>query len=476
MSLILKLQSLSTRIGEEIKVLRSQKQDKLVSGTSIKTINGESLLGEGNLAVQGGGGGLGAPVPVTGVNGLHTMDASLGRYFKLNVPQVMEQIPYMKAPVIRTSWALNHSSYTSFSITLSGYAKEVGDIVLIGIGSDGALAALPSGWTNLGNVNSGTEYTRVFYRVVDGSFPSSVSISGVSTATCSVGFVIANPASAMLDVTPVPAVGATGMPDAPSITTITENCLILALGFLDDDNLGGSVTAPAGYTLHHAVQASGTGQTVMAASKVLETAGAEDPAIFGGSGNDEWVAWTIAFRSTPAVRDEEVPQTVQVVNTPANEVFEAVADVTCLSNLLSFPANWSWNYPVDFKENSGMQIRFISDNGGTTFKAIAPVTKNAFAPVLLEEYSKSLTVPAMDIDWKEGAIFHKTLTGYTQLTFSNLEQGKVITAIVNGNYTLSLPGNCKILSGEYDGSVTNYIQLMCVSSTVVLAVISQEQV
>lgn len=34
-----------------------EKQDTLVSGTNIKTINGQSILGEGNLTIQGGGGG-----------------------------------------------------------------------------------------------------------------------------------------------------------------------------------------------------------------------------------------------------------------------------------------------------------------------------------------------------------------------------------------------------------------------------------
>ena len=33
----------------------STKQDTLVSGTNIKTINGETLLGEGNIEIQGGG-------------------------------------------------------------------------------------------------------------------------------------------------------------------------------------------------------------------------------------------------------------------------------------------------------------------------------------------------------------------------------------------------------------------------------------
>lgn len=35
----------------------AQKQDKLISGESIKTINGNSLLGEGNIIIQGGEGG-----------------------------------------------------------------------------------------------------------------------------------------------------------------------------------------------------------------------------------------------------------------------------------------------------------------------------------------------------------------------------------------------------------------------------------
>ena len=33
------------------------KQATLVSGTNIKTINGDSILGSGNLVVSGGGGG-----------------------------------------------------------------------------------------------------------------------------------------------------------------------------------------------------------------------------------------------------------------------------------------------------------------------------------------------------------------------------------------------------------------------------------
>jgi hypothetical protein len=43
----------------------AEKQDTLISGTNIKTVNGESLLGAGNITISGGGGG-GEYSPVLG--------------------------------------------------------------------------------------------------------------------------------------------------------------------------------------------------------------------------------------------------------------------------------------------------------------------------------------------------------------------------------------------------------------------------
>ena len=48
---------LNDQINNEATGLRYTKQDKLVSGTNIKTINNQSLLGSGNIDIQGGGGG-----------------------------------------------------------------------------------------------------------------------------------------------------------------------------------------------------------------------------------------------------------------------------------------------------------------------------------------------------------------------------------------------------------------------------------
>lgn len=45
-------------LGATVDDLVTDKQDTLVSGENIKTINNESLLGSGNIDIQGGGGGL----------------------------------------------------------------------------------------------------------------------------------------------------------------------------------------------------------------------------------------------------------------------------------------------------------------------------------------------------------------------------------------------------------------------------------
>lgn len=70
----------------------SDKQDTLVSGTNIKTINGNSILGEGNLVIEGGEGFLteetissGGDVAVTGLElDLYTYNAIVGGSFYIN--------------------------------------------------------------------------------------------------------------------------------------------------------------------------------------------------------------------------------------------------------------------------------------------------------------------------------------------------------------------------------------------------------
>ena len=54
MDLVARISEVITAIGTALK----GKQDTLVSGTSIKTINSQSLLGSGNIVISGGGCGI----------------------------------------------------------------------------------------------------------------------------------------------------------------------------------------------------------------------------------------------------------------------------------------------------------------------------------------------------------------------------------------------------------------------------------
>jgi hypothetical protein len=55
----------------------------------------------------------------------------------------------------------------------------------------------------------------------------------------------------------------------------------------------------------------------------------------------------------------------------------------------------------------------------------------------------SRSIAALDIDWTAGTIFHKSISGNSTFTFSNVTEGKVITVIIHNagasTYTITLP-------------------------------------
>jgi hypothetical protein len=72
---------------------------------------------------------------------------------------------------------------------------------------------------------------------------------------------------------------------------------------------------------------------------------------------------------------------------------------------------------------------------------------------------------ALDVNWNMGAIFTKTLTAATTLTFSNVKLNKVITLIISGAYTLTLPIATAYVQGTYATSKINKIQIHCTNAT-----------
>lgn len=94
----------------------SGKQDTLVSGTNIKTINGTSILGSGNIEISGGGGGSGKEV----------IELTMGRInISEMLPNVIYYVQYNVLSVSIISFATSDSVVDEY--TLVGYFNSGGD-------------------------------------------------------------------------------------------------------------------------------------------------------------------------------------------------------------------------------------------------------------------------------------------------------------------------------------------------------------
>ena len=101
----------------ETDLLVATKQDTLVSGTSIKTINGQSILGDGNIEITGGGSGGGY---FTGTAGITVGGITTGDTFK-DVP-VTDMINNLINPELTPNLTNPNNVLTS---TVSGL-REIG--------------------------------------------------------------------------------------------------------------------------------------------------------------------------------------------------------------------------------------------------------------------------------------------------------------------------------------------------------------
>jgi hypothetical protein len=96
-----------------------------------------------------------------------------------------------------------------------------------------------------------------------------------------------------------------GFPNPPNITPITDGCMLVALGFLDDDVVDpANVSAPAGFTLgpiSATDQTGGDSSSVSTAYRLL-TAGANTTQTVGtftstdSNDDDAWISYTLALR------------------------------------------------------------------------------------------------------------------------------------------------------------------------------------
>jgi hypothetical protein len=77
-----------------------------------------------------------------------------------------------------------------------------------------------------------------------------------------------------------------------------------------------------------------------------------------------------------------------------------------------------------------------------------------------DEFTTSAAIAASAVDFSSAAIFTKTITATTTLTFSNVSTGMVKTLVISGDASLAMTG-VTTLSGTYDGSASkNVIQII----------------
>lgn len=86
--------------SNDLTSLLAGKQDTLVSGTNIKTINGQSILGEGNIEIQGGSGGPISPATEDTLGGILATDSGTSQDVSAYVDVEADGKAFVKIPSV----------------------------------------------------------------------------------------------------------------------------------------------------------------------------------------------------------------------------------------------------------------------------------------------------------------------------------------------------------------------------------------
>ena len=93
--------------------LVTTKQDKLTSGTNIKTVNGNSLLGSGNITVSGGASINDTTASTTTVYSSTKCNNTFAKADELNNPYSLLECKYSEIEITNTSWLRSNGQWNS---------------------------------------------------------------------------------------------------------------------------------------------------------------------------------------------------------------------------------------------------------------------------------------------------------------------------------------------------------------------------
>ena len=191
------------------------------------------------------------------------------------------------------------------SVTISDIA--VGDLVLFfGAEDDENQSAPTGGWTSIPGLgtqpdNDNAPDSAAYYKIATGTSETASGLTGTDATYIMVALRGVD-TTTPFDVNAVQNSASSGLPNSPSITTVTDGCLILSVGIIDDDNAAELIDTPAGYRFLKVFDDAGTsgagstGNTIAIAGKQQFIAGSEDPPAFTGSSTDDNKGYTIALR------------------------------------------------------------------------------------------------------------------------------------------------------------------------------------
>ena len=89
-------------------------------------------------------------------------------------------------------------------------------------------------------------------------------------------------------------------------------------------------------------------------------------------------------------------------------------------------------------------------------------TSSVSLGMLAANFKSIVALSGTEVNWANGQVFTKTLSGNTTLTFTGVQTGMQINLVISGNYTLTLPSSVKELTNAstYDGSGENLISIV----------------
>ena len=142
----------------------------------------------------------------------------------------------------------------------------------------------------------------------------------------------------------------------------------------------------------------------------------------------------------------------------------------------AFPSAGTYHGAIAHSHIDGTMYYAHSSAWHELANADASNMSNAIGYAQTANEFKTSTTFTTDVDFSTAAVFTQTLSGNLTMTFSNAGIGMTKILLItggNGGYTLTFPAGATKLSGTYDDTVVNFIQVTCTGSGEYYYTISQ---